>query len=481
MTLPILQDGLNLLAAVALGAAIGFERQWRQRLAGLRTNTLVALGAATFILFSRLTPGEGDAARVGAQVVSGIGFLGAGVIFKEGLNVRGLNTAATLWCSAAVGLLAGDGFIAYGALGAALVIGANVVLRPLVKAINRQPVDDSEVDRSYEAYVVCNVAAEPKVRAILMEGLAAIEHIELSELEIANIEDTDRVELTATLTSHKRRELALHSISGRLTAEPGVSRAGWREADAIGLAGRPNDPLDLGLHQPLDDRRQVFVEPSLEHRAQHFPRHAFGQFRGPGGQIGRERLEGRGDGLVGLRRQERRLVLGRAVGRRLGRHSTSGSGWRQTTFGAPGSAAGSGRRRAAAGSAFEETTAGLSGAPFNSTALAGSRSSAMIVRMEAKILLHRRLVRPLRPTDRLVFAIVHIRVDRAHAQRFSHRVAASIECRASAPPPTAARPDLRSRDEVNRRPPLPASPSGLTGPPSTLISRQASGPRSTCS
>ncbi len=59
MTLPILQDGLNLLAAVALGAAIGFERQWRQRLAGLRTNTLVALGAATFILFSRLTPGEG--------------------------------------------------------------------------------------------------------------------------------------------------------------------------------------------------------------------------------------------------------------------------------------------------------------------------------------------------------------------------------------------------------------------------------------
>ncbi len=229
MTLPILQDGLNLLAAVALGAAIGFERQWRQRLAGLRTNTLVALGAATFILFSRLTPGEGDAARVGAQVVSGIGFLGAGVIFKEGLNVRGLNTAATLWCSAAVGLLAGDGFIAYGALGAALVIGANVVLRPLVKAINRQPVDDSEVDRSYEAYVVCNVAAEPKVRAILMEGLAAIEHIELSELEIANIEDTDRVELTATLTSHKRRELALHSIIGRLTAEPGVSRAGWRE------------------------------------------------------------------------------------------------------------------------------------------------------------------------------------------------------------------------------------------------------------
>jgi putative Mg2+ transporter-C (MgtC) family protein len=229
MALPILDAGINLLAAVGLGAAIGFERQWRQRLAGLRTNTLVALGAATFILFARLAGDQDSAARVGAQVVSGIGFLGAGVIFKEGLNVRGLNTAATLWCSAAVGLLAGMGFILYGALCAALVVGSNVVLRPLVRAINRQPVDDTEVERTYVAYAVCDMAAEPQVRAILMEGLTALQHIEFSELEIANIEDADRVEVTATLTSHKRRELALESIIARLTKERGVSRAGWRE------------------------------------------------------------------------------------------------------------------------------------------------------------------------------------------------------------------------------------------------------------
>jgi putative Mg2+ transporter-C (MgtC) family protein len=151
MALPILEAGLNLLAAAGLGTAIGFERQWRQRLAGLRTNTLVALGAATFILFGRLAGDMDSAARVGAQVVSGIGFLGAGVIFKEGLNVRGLNTAATLWCSAAVGLLAGIGFIGYAALCAALVVGSNVLLRPLVRVINRQPMDDTEVDRTYVA------------------------------------------------------------------------------------------------------------------------------------------------------------------------------------------------------------------------------------------------------------------------------------------------------------------------------------------
>jgi putative Mg2+ transporter-C (MgtC) family protein len=229
MALPVGEAEINLLAAVGLGAAIGFERQWRQRLAGLRTNTLVALGAATFILFARLTLDDGAAARVGAQVVSGIGFLGAGVIFKEGLNIRGLNTAATLWCSAAVGLLAGMGFLVYGALCAALVIASNVVLRPLVRAINRQPVDDTEIDRTYFAYVVCDVAAETEVRAMLIEGLAATPDIEFSEFEIENIEDADRVQLTVTVTSHKRRELALETIIGRISKVKGVLRAGWRE------------------------------------------------------------------------------------------------------------------------------------------------------------------------------------------------------------------------------------------------------------
>ena len=98
---------LTLGGAFLLGGLIGFERQWRQRLAGLRTNTLVALGAAIFVLFAGLFPGEASPTLVAAQIVSGIGFMGAGIIFKEGLNVRGLNTAATLWCSAAIGALPG--------------------------------------------------------------------------------------------------------------------------------------------------------------------------------------------------------------------------------------------------------------------------------------------------------------------------------------------------------------------------------------
>src|SRR5215471_11205202 len=113
---PLLQTTINLAVAMALGAAIGFERQWRQRMAGLRTNTLVAIGAASFVIFAALIPGESSPTRVAAQVVSGIGFLGAGIIFREGLHVTGLNTAATLWCSAAVGLLAGSGHPLHAAL-----------------------------------------------------------------------------------------------------------------------------------------------------------------------------------------------------------------------------------------------------------------------------------------------------------------------------------------------------------------------------
>jgi len=95
--------------ALVLGAVIGSERQFRGRMAGLRTNALVSLGAAGFVTFAALYPDDINPTRVAAQVVSGIGFLGAGIIFRDGFNIQGINTAATLWCSAAVGLISGSG------------------------------------------------------------------------------------------------------------------------------------------------------------------------------------------------------------------------------------------------------------------------------------------------------------------------------------------------------------------------------------
>ena len=228
MVTALAQAGLNLFIAACLGASIGLERQWRQHLAGLRTNTLVSLGAAIFITYARAAGDHDGATRIAAQVVSGIGFLGAGVIFKEGLNVRGLNTAATLWCSAAVGLLAGEGLALYGLIGAVLVIAANVGLRPLVRVINRQPIEMSEEEQHYVVSIECRPSRASDIRAQLVKEVGAVPELSFSQMESAFIGETGRVDVTATVTSHKRRELALEAIVGRFADREGVIRASWR-------------------------------------------------------------------------------------------------------------------------------------------------------------------------------------------------------------------------------------------------------------
>jgi len=232
MTIGITQAALNLGTAVALGAVIGFERQWRQRLAGLRTNTLVALGAASFVVYENLFSNEANITRVAAQVVSGIGFLGAGIIFREGLNVRGLNTAATLWCSAAVGVLAGGGALSYAALAAGMVIVVNLLLRPLVQRINRQPLATAETPSRYVVNVVCRGDTEAHIRALLLQGLTA-GGIRLHRLDSSNIEDSDRVEVVAELSAEHGSDSVLEQIVGRLSLEPTVTAARWRVETGI--------------------------------------------------------------------------------------------------------------------------------------------------------------------------------------------------------------------------------------------------------
>lgn len=132
----------RVLLAVVLGAAIGLERQLGIRATGIRTNALVSAGAALFVIVGAgdaLASGpSADPTRVAAQVVSGIGFLGAGVIIRDGLNVRGLTTAATLWCAAAVGSLAGAGVPWMASIGAVAILSTNVLLRPLGRMVNRR-------------------------------------------------------------------------------------------------------------------------------------------------------------------------------------------------------------------------------------------------------------------------------------------------------------------------------------------------------
>lgn len=125
---------LRLCAAAFAGLCIGFERQWQHKSAGLKTTMLVATGAAIFTMLSiqfNHFSNDVDVTRIIAQVVSGVGFLGAGIIFKEGFNVHGLTTAATIWCSAAIGCIAAAGFFMEALISTALVLVINIVLQPL--------------------------------------------------------------------------------------------------------------------------------------------------------------------------------------------------------------------------------------------------------------------------------------------------------------------------------------------------------------
>src|SRR3974390_2763133 len=147
---------VSLLTAFVLGTLIGAERQYRQRTAGLRTNVLVAVGAAAFVDLAMHLDGADGAVRVIAYVVSGIGFLGAGVIMKQGMDVRGLNTAATLWASAAVGCCAGADMVAQAAALTIFVLARNTPLRSLVNAIGRIPLNEHSSEANYEIIVTTN-------------------------------------------------------------------------------------------------------------------------------------------------------------------------------------------------------------------------------------------------------------------------------------------------------------------------------------
>ena len=130
---------LRISAALLAGILIGFERQWHHKPAGLRTNTLVAIGSAFFVLLSiNIAKPDGEVTRIIAQVVTGIGFLGAGIIVREGFSVHGLTTAATIWCSAAIGCLSGAGYYIETLVATLLVIAINWGFIPIDKWLDER-------------------------------------------------------------------------------------------------------------------------------------------------------------------------------------------------------------------------------------------------------------------------------------------------------------------------------------------------------
>lgn len=165
-SLTIADFALRLGVGLGCGALIGVERQWRARTAGLRTNTLVAAGSTMFVLYAVAVTDVTSPTRVASYVVSGVGFLGGGVILRDGLNVRGLNTAATLWCVAAVGVLAAAGLVVFALIATAAIIATHLLGRPLGRLLDddnpAQPDDDPQ---PHWLHLTCSPEAQPHVRA----------------------------------------------------------------------------------------------------------------------------------------------------------------------------------------------------------------------------------------------------------------------------------------------------------------------------
>jgi putative Mg2+ transporter-C (MgtC) family protein len=215
---------VSLISAFVLGTLIGAERQYRQRTAGLRTNVLVAVGAAAFVDLAMRLSGNDGAVRVISYVVSGIGFLGAGVIMKQGTDVRGLNTAATLWASAAVGSCAGADMVAQAAALTVFVLAGNTLLRPLVNAINRIPLNEQSLEAIYEFKLAVAPEALP-LRDRLVEPLEEAKY-PVADVNVVEHGD-DLLEIVATLVSTAIDPAELDAVAADLERQPGVRHATW--------------------------------------------------------------------------------------------------------------------------------------------------------------------------------------------------------------------------------------------------------------
>ena len=219
------QTLVGMSTAFVLGALIGLERQWRQRTAGLRTTVLVAVGAAAFSDLGMRLLGVEGATRIISYVVSGIGFLGAGVILKDGTTIRGLNTAATLWCSAAVGTFAGSDLPAEAATLAGFVLAGNTLLRPLVNWVNRRPITANVTEAKYAVHVVCHPMDVSDVRDLLNDELNRAKY---PVRQVGILSDNDeQVELAAVLVPTTAEESELDAVVAALERSPLILSATW--------------------------------------------------------------------------------------------------------------------------------------------------------------------------------------------------------------------------------------------------------------
>ncbi|MSR32652.1 MAG: MgtC/SapB family protein [Gemmataceae bacterium] len=222
---------INLLTALVMGVLIGLERQITQHPAGLRTNALVAVGAAMFMSITPLIGFETSPTRIASYIISGIGFLAGGVILKEGINVRGLNTAATLWCTAAIGTLAGTGHVAYAATGTGVILIIHLLLKPCSDWIDNWA-KGREGENHYRLRVIATAQNEDLVRSIILRLINSQNRMTAQGISVFKADKEEEFEVVADIMSRGNQDKEMQDVITRLRIDTGVSLASWKQVQS---------------------------------------------------------------------------------------------------------------------------------------------------------------------------------------------------------------------------------------------------------
>ena len=223
---------VNVYSALGLGLLIGLEREFRQHPAGLRTNALVCVGSALFMSLTFLLHDVGSPTRIASYIISGIGFLGGGVILKQGVNIRGMNTAATLWCSAAVGAICGAGHWGFAMGGAFTVLLVHLIFRPISYWVLRLD-RFSEEEMNFKINVVITFGKDTAIRGVFVKFLELNPALSLKSLATAKQEALKETEITAQMVSPVNQQNAILHLVNILNEEPGVRVVSWEKEQRI--------------------------------------------------------------------------------------------------------------------------------------------------------------------------------------------------------------------------------------------------------
>lgn len=223
-------------SALLAGIAIGLERQYRGHPAGLRTNALVCVGAAAFVAVTQLVGDDHSPTRIASYVVSGIGFLGGGVILREGLTVKGMNTAATLWCTAAVGVLCGSGFPAHGLIITGTVLGINVALRPLARWVDAHRRAAPDAGALYHLQVVCLERDAAVVRSVILRHVNGHPGLSVQGVSSQAAAEAGDEVIAAEVMAVRADDRGIGEVMNRLNIEPGVRSVRWERQPVEGTA-----------------------------------------------------------------------------------------------------------------------------------------------------------------------------------------------------------------------------------------------------